>query len=407
MNKNKNTLFCIFLGLFSAILFSASLYLEYFSYINIYLNSFLSLASIALILSSSRKALFFTGFFIGILWFYWLSFSFVYYDLSYLIPLVILGLALVYALIFFCLGLIDSVYTKAVLFFALSYFQPFNFNWLQPEILFVNSIFSIQKEAFALLVLSILVLLAFKKYYKLLFVLPLIFALDTNSLQTKDLELKVFMPEISIPQDKKWEREHINSIIDLNNRLIKNAIEHGYDLIILPETAYPLLLNKNKEILAFLLEQSSKIDIVLGSLNKVGKQYYNSSYHFSKKKMQIANKVVLVPFGEAVPLPELFRNYINDIFYEGAEDFIQASNASNFSIKGHVFRNAICYEATTDVIFKDLKDARHMIVISNSAWFTPSIQPILQKQLLRYYAKKYNVSIYHSVNGSENYIIKP
>ena len=37
-----------------------------------------------------------------------------------------------------------------------------------------------------------------------------------------------------------------------------------------------------------------------------------------------------------------------------------------------------------------------MIVISNNAWFTPSIEPILQKQLLRYYAKKYGISIYHS-----------
>ncbi len=48
-----------------------------------------------------------------------------------------------------------------------------------------------------------------------------------------------------------------------------------------------------------------------------------------------------------------------------------------------------------------------MIATSNNAWFTPSIEPTLQKLLLKYYAKKYDVTIFHSINGSENYTIRP
>lgn len=407
MKTKQTLLLSILIALFISFLFSSSLYLEYFSYTNIYLNSFLSLLAIFAILNSSKKILFFTGFFIGILWFYWLSFSFIHYDLSYLIPFVILGIALIYGIIFYLMALFENIYFKAFALFVLSFVHPFGFSWLQPEILFVNSIFSIQKEAFILIILSMLVLSVFKKYYKVLFLFPLCFALDQKVALSEDINLKIFMPEINIKQENKWKQDQRSEIIALNNRLILNAIEHNYDLIVLPETAYPLVLNKNEQLMNFLLEQSSKIDIVLGALNKKDNNYYNSSYHFSKNKLVIANKVVLVPFGEAVPLPEVIANYINDIFYEGAQDFLKASKATDFNIKGLNIRNAICYEATNDILFENLNGVKHMLVISNNAWFTPSIEPILQKQLLRYYAKKYGITIYHSVNGSPNYIIKP
>jgi len=61
------------------------------------------------------------------------------------------------------------------------------------------------------------------------------------------------------------------------------------------------------------------------------------------------------------------------------------------------FRNAICYEATTNKIFNNL-DTKYMIAISNNAWFSPSIQPTLQKLLFKYYENKYNVKIFSVTN---------
>ena len=94
-----------------------------------------------------------------------------------------------------------------------------------------------------------------------------------------------------------------------------------------------------------------------------------------------------------------------------AGDMIQvykkAEKATDFLIKNTKFRNANCYEATKEEIYADLNNTKYMIAISNNAWFTPSIQPTLQKLLLKYYAKKYNITIFHSVNGSSNYIINP
>jgi apolipoprotein N-acyltransferase len=47
-----------------------------------------------------------------------------------------------------------------------------------------------------------------------------------------------------------------------------------------------------------------------------------------------------------------------------------------------------------------------MIVLSNNGWFTPSIEPALQRLLLQYYARKYGTTIYHAVNMAPSYIIE-
>lgn len=39
--------------------------------------------------------------------------------------------------------------------------------------------------------------------------------------------------------------------------------------------------------------------------------------------------------------------------------------------------------------------------------FTPSIQPMLQHLIIKYYATKSNTTIYHSANGSKSEIIAP
>ncbi|OUR70250.1 apolipoprotein N-acyltransferase [Arcobacter sp. 31_11_sub10_T18] len=401
-NFNKNM---IIKGLCAAILFSSFIYLSYFNIENKIINSVLGLTSIYLILTIPKKSLFYTGFFIGIFWCWWLALSFEYYDLNYLMPLVILGVGLVYAIIFYFIGIIeDSIYIRAVLFFGFTFLAPFGFNWVKPELLFIDSYFGITKLDFALILLSMILLNKFKYLFWIPLVLSFYLLPSGKVLAPK---LKISMPQLNVNQHIKWEKNYKYELISENINFINKAIEEKYDLIILPETAFPIILNKNENLLNLLKEKSKQIDIITGSLYKKDGLYHNSTYHFSKEKVNVAHKVVLVPFGEAVPLPEKIRNLINDMFYEGAKDYESAKEATTFNIKGIDFRNAICYEATTDEIFKNLGDTKYMIATSNNAWFTPSTQPILQKLLMKYYAKKYNVIVYSSANASENSIIYP
>ena len=92
------------------------------------------------------------------------------------------------------------------------------------------------------------------------------------------------------------------------------------------------------------------------------------------------------------------------LFMTGQKIMKLQKKATTFDINGVKFRNAICYEATTDKIFEDM-DTAYMIAISNNAWFTPSIQPVLQNLLLKYYAKKYGVKVFSVTNKSRSVII--
>ena len=69
------------------------------------------------------------------------------------------------------------------------------------------------------------------------------------------------------------------------------------------------------------------------------------------------------------------------------------------------FRAAICYEATTRGAFNG--DPKIMIAISNSAWFAPSIEPVLQMMLMKYYARIHKTLIIQSANGSKSLIVTP
>jgi len=213
------------------------------------------------------------------------------------------------------------------------------------------------------------------------------------------------MPEYNLNQDEKWDRKYLNKIVDTNIQNIDYAILNNYDLVILPETAFPILLNKQENLLAVLKEKSKDITIVTGALSLDKNQYLNSTYMFKNQKLSIANKVVLVPFGEKIPLPKVLVDLINKYFFGGASDYTSALMPTDFNIKGTIFRNAICYEATTHKVYENMKSP-YVIATSNNAWFTPSIEPTLQKLLLKYYAQKHNLYIYHSTNKSQNMIIK-
>jgi len=163
-------------------------------------------------------------------------------------------------------------------------------------------------------------------------------------------------------------------------------------------------MNKSPKLIEQLLKLSYKITIITGSLLIEDKKHYNVTYMFKNGRYEVAKKLVLVPFGEYIPLPNFAQKFINDTFFSGASDFITADKPTDFIIKGTKFRNAICYEATCQEIYDG--DVKFVIASSNNAWFAPSIEPTIQKLLMRYYARKNGVTIYHSANYKGTGIIK-
>lgn len=403
--SNQNSIkYDIFIGLVTSLTFSAFIYLSYFSITCKLCDTIFAIISLSLLLYSSKRAILISGFFIGILWFYWIGFSFKYYNLHWMEPLVIFGFGIIYMLFFGTLAITNKPYIRAITLFLLSFFSPFHFNWMKIELIFINSYFGIYYYDLAIILLALTLPSFLKNKYKYLPLFLLLFAFTYSHKLPKLPNLKIDLVTTHLLQNQKWKPSNLQQIVNTNLHDIDKAINKHFDIVVLPESAFPMYLNFQPKLISYLLYLSHKITIITGTLLYQHKKEYNVTYIFNDGHYKIAKKMVLVPFGEYIPLPKFMQHWINKIFFNGASSFIAAKHPTNFIINGLKFRNAICYEATSAPLYQN--NPKYMIAISNNAWFTPSIEPTLQVLLMKYYSKRYGTIIYHCANIAKTGIIR-
>ncbi|MDO9266299.1 MAG: apolipoprotein N-acyltransferase [Sulfurimonas sp.] len=403
-NSYNHLLFDLTLGVVTALLFSAFLYLEHFGITIKLLNTIFGLLSLTLLLYIPKRAVLTAGFFIGLLWFYWIGYSFKYNGINNMETLITVTFMFIYMLFFGVLALTKSVAIRAVLLFGLSFFEPVDFNWLQLELLFVDSYIGIFKYQFATVLFSLTLVNYIKNPYRYVPLLLLILAFNFNPPIQKDAPLKIKLVATDIRQNIKWKKDTLNETLQIIYKEIDDAVKNGYDVVVLPESVFPFFMNEAPLVIEQLKTLSYDIAIVAGSLLRENNLHYNVTYKFENGNFDVAKKMILVPFGEYIPLPKFAEKIVNDIFFAGASDFKTATKPTDFIIKGVKFRNAICYEATRKEIYDE--DVDFVIATSNNAWFYPSIEPTLQKLLIRFYARKNGATIYHSANWRGTGIIK-
>jgi len=401
MNKIIQT---ISLGILTALLFSAFIYFEEYDLTNRFINTIFGISALALFLYIPKRSILIAGFLIGLLWFYWIGYSFEYQGVGYMTPIITLSFAIIYMLFFAPLYFTSRAYIRAILLFGLSFFEPFDWNWLQIELIFVDSYIGVFKYQLAIVLISLSLVELVKKPYRFAPLLLIFLAFNFNVPIQKESTLKIKLVHTDIKQDIKWTREALTPTVEMIYEEIRNAIKANYDIIVFPESVFPLYMNMSPKLLESLTYLSKDITIIAGALLSENSLHYNVTYMFQDGKYEIAKKLVLVPFGEYIPLPKFAQKIINDTFFSGASDFVVADKPTDFVIKGVKFRNAICYEATCQEIYEGEID--FVIATSNNAWFAPSIEPTLQKLLLRYYGRKNGVTIYHSANYKGTGIIQ-
>ncbi|MEA2047115.1 MAG: apolipoprotein N-acyltransferase [Campylobacterota bacterium] len=407
-------------GLLISLLSSAFIYLEFYDYSYPLFNTFLGLLALYLLLDSNTKTWFITGAFTALFWFWWIARSLVHYELLYGVPLVILIIMLSYGLIFAFIAWLShkvsklfpkneallSLIFKSLGILTLSTIHPFSFDWFKPELMFIESYLGIEKWQFAI-TLSAMTLTIWRRHF--LYLSFIMFAYQPSTYAPLKTDGDIALMTTSTSVKEKWnETLHPEQFQEVFKR-IDHAIDTGKTLVVLPESVFPLFLNRSQKLIDTLEEKAKHISIVTGGLYWDGKTPRNSTYIFTNGKITVANKVILVPFGERNPLPDFLSDWINQIFYDGAVDYKASSSVVDYVIDGKTYRNAICFEATSEQLYsKDREGKRpeNMIVLSNNGWFTPSTEPTLQKLLLKYYSKKYGTTIYHAINMSDSYMIQ-
>ena len=405
--KRRNTITRSFIG---GVLLSLFLYLEAADLDWRIIQTIFAPLALFCWLRAGKKEAFWLGFFAALMWFWWVGLSFRFTEYLLLAPVAALFVAFVFGLIFWLISFAPLWARAFLIAFGFWFVEPFSFAWFKPELMITNSYFSLHKFAFPALVFALMLLIYLRRnlhkwqYLTAPITLCILMSFLLPTPPTPAMpNVEIMLQNTWIDQTVKWDKNNIAEQINEAFDFIDHAIDAQQKIVVLPEAAFALFLNMSDQLLDELTLRSFNIAIVAGGLNLIGVNPYNSAYIFNNGAYLIANKVFLVPFGEASPLPKWAGRVINNLFFDGATDYLTADAPTDFSLYDQRFRIAICYEAAIERMYID--SPSYIIAISNNGWFVPSIEPYMQRLFMKLYARRYGVIVFHASNMSNSEII--
>ncbi len=211
----------------------------------------------------------------------------------------------------------------------------------------------------------------------------------------------------NIEQSLKWRPERLQQSLDTYLRL---ARAHPAQLVVLPETALPLMLDQlPRDYVAELRRaaQGGKGDVLLGiAAQDAQGRYYNSAVGFATEGIQSYRKSHLVPFGEFTPPAFAWTLALLQI------------PMSNFSpgaavqpplvLAGEKVAVNICYEDVFgEEIIRALPEATLLVNLSNTAWFGDSLAQPQHLQIAQMRALETGRFMLRATNTGMTAIVNP
>ncbi len=188
----------------------------------------------------------------------------------------------------------------------------------------------------------------------------------------------------NIEQDRKWDPAYQDTVMETYSDRSLQAASSSPNLIVWPETSVPFFFGTDREYTEKLTALQNQLGayLLFGSVlvkekSKERKLLSNSALLLDEtgNVAYVYDKIHLVPFGEYVPLQNLFF-FINKLV-AGIGDYIQGDRYEIAETPFGGFATLICYE----VIFPGLvrkfyfKGGDFIVNITNDAWFGKTTGP--------------------------------
>ena len=188
--------------------------------------------------------------------------------------------------------------------------------------------------------------------------------------------LEVGIVQGNVPQDEKWDAARASSVFDHHVQLTRQAAARGARFIVWPESSTPFMLEEDpygRDAVRGLAVQTGSY-LLIGSDQLERSQpprYYNAAFLVGPdgRTLGTYRKIHLVPFGEYVPLKQVF--FFAAPLVEAVSDFSAGDKAVLLPFGPHPVSTAICYE----VVYPDLirrfvaAGSQLLTTITNDAWF--------------------------------------
>lgn len=224
---------------------------------------------------------------------------------------------------------------------------------------------------------------------------------------TRKQGITITLIQGNIPQELKWDENSEMFILNKYFRLTNEAAKDRPDLLIWPEAAVPFILGEEPAHLKRLEEyvHGLHIPVLLGAVTIRNNSYYNSALLMQSDGSVRGqyDKLHLVPFGEYVPLRELFP-FLETFVPIG--DFHKGDTYTVFRMlpKGWTdpvtFSVLICFEDLFPGLSREFvkHNAAFLVNITNDGWFQKTSAPYQHLQASVFRAVENRVYVLRAAN---------
>jgi len=222
----------------------------------------------------------------------------------------------------------------------------------------------------------------------------------------KEKRFVIVQPNIS--QEEKIRSEDllgtISSFLELSNH-------EKVDLIIWPESALPILLEDNEEIIEYISDNlPNNSYLLVGNITRNNNSYRNSALliNSNSRIQDVYDKSHLVPFGEYIP----FKNILSRIPFlkivTGDTGFEKGKNIQAIKTPIGTSRIVICYEIIfPEEINPNNNNIDAIINLTNDAWFGDSSGPYQHLNSARFRAIEQGIPVLRAANTGISAVIDP
>lgn len=230
----------------------------------------------------------------------------------------------------------------------------------------------------------------------------------------------------NVDPNEKWNTASIRSNIELLYALSDSILsDHDLDLLVWPETAVPAYVRYRRwirhEIQDYIKHRDVSLLTGVPDFKKTDQDeylFYNATFLLNpdQNRIQSYNKIRLVPFGEKIPLSNIFESLENLNLGQGnfdAGDSIKLLevpakiNSDSQRGKNILISSAICYESGfSDLVREGVrKGAQLLVVVTNDAWFGNTSAPYLHAAIARIRAIENRIPVVRAANTGVSMII--
>jgi apolipoprotein N-acyltransferase len=211
----------------------------------------------------------------------------------------------------------------------------------------------------------------------------------------------------NIDQDKKWDRNHQREVIDTYKELTLAAASEKPDLVVWPESALPFLFGYEEELTDEITDLQKQINtyMLIGSVlvkgSKKGTSLLSNSVIMlspGTDAIEVYDKIHLVPFGEYVPMGDLFP-FISKLV-TAVGDFVRGEEVKVMQTPFAKIGNLICYEIAFPGLVRKFTDrgANLIVTVTNDAWFGRTSAPYQHFSMAVFRAIENRIPVVRSAN---------